>query len=299
MCGIAGFIQHQLNEEEKKEVARRLEELAASEDFVYKTLAGIQMASNATSKEPMTGSGKTTADPQQPPEPDQKPTDTDPKESAEPTGEQNVVPRRKRLVWIVDDSPLDAEMTVKAIEGVFATRVFADGAQMLEQLDASPLPDVLILDWVMPRVSGIEVCRFLRTTAEARELSILMLTVQNKTQQVVEALGAGADDFLSKPYSREELVARVSSLMRATILREQAEGAGQQAAALALKKTERRYRALIEGLTDIVLVISGGRKRAQADAVDLAAGLAERRLRERGIGRCRDKMPRQRPRAAC
>lgn len=63
-----------------------------------------------------------------------------------------------------------------------------------------PPPGVVVLDWVMPGVSGIEVCRFLRSGGLARpELAILLLTTQTQTQQIVEGLAAGANDYLVKP----------------------------------------------------------------------------------------------------
>ena len=63
----------------------------------------------------------------------------------------------RRTVWIVDDSPLEAEVARKALGEGFTTRIFLDGSAVLEEIVASPAPDVLILDWVMPGVSGIEV----------------------------------------------------------------------------------------------------------------------------------------------
>ncbi len=79
-----------------------------------------------------------------------------------------------RRVWIVDDSPLEAEMARKTLAATFSTRVFCDGSALLEQIVASPLPDVVVLDWMMPGVSGIEVCKFLRTREVTSELSILL-----------------------------------------------------------------------------------------------------------------------------
>ncbi|MHB8872900.1 MAG: ATP-binding response regulator [Myxococcaceae bacterium] len=147
----------------------------------------------------------------------------------------------QRLVWIVDDSPVEAEQARRTLGGAFATRVFFDGAALLEQIVAAPMPDVLVLDWVMPGMSGIEVCKFLRAHEATGELSILLLTAQSQTQQIVEGLAAGANDYLSKPYSPAELLARVGSLVRAKRLRERAEGA------------ERSLRALLAHLPDALI----------------------------------------------
>lgn len=144
-------------------------------------------------------------------------------------------------MWIVDDSPLEAELARKTLAPRFATQVFLDGSAMLEQLATQPMPDVVVLDWVMPAVSGIEVCKYLRSREVTSELSILLLTAQRETEQIVEGLAAGANDYLSKPYSPAELVARVGSLIRAKQLRERAEGA------------ERSVRVLLAHLPDALI----------------------------------------------
>ena len=77
----------------------------------------------------------------------------------------------------------------------------------------------------MPGVSGIEVCRFLRTGSPRRQLAILLLTTQTQTQQIVEGLEAGANDYLVKPYADPELRARVDALIRWNGLLERAQKA--------------------------------------------------------------------------
>src|SRR4051812_2028181 len=65
-------------------------------------------------------------------------------------------------VWIVDDSPLEAEMAKRAVSAGYDVKLFAEGTMMLEQLASGPGPDTLILDWQLPGMNGIDVCRFLR-----------------------------------------------------------------------------------------------------------------------------------------
>jgi two-component system phosphate regulon sensor histidine kinase PhoR len=97
---------------------------------------------------------------------------------------------------------------------------------VLEELTKGNPPDVLVLDWLMPGVSGIEVCQFLRSPRGGNSnVAILMLTIHNKTEQIVLALSAGANDFVSKPFSDDELRARVSSLIRSRDLLQRAERA--------------------------------------------------------------------------
>ena len=130
---------------------------------------------------------------------------------------------KRTNVWIVDDSPLDAERARLVLDGQYDVQVFADGSAVLEALSNQAPPDVLVLDWVMPGVSGIEVCRFLRSTHRPqRQLSILLLTTQTQTQQIVEGLEAGANDYLVKPYADPELRARVDALVRSNALLERA-----------------------------------------------------------------------------
>ncbi len=151
-------------------------------------------------------------------------------------------PDEKPKVWVVDDSPLDADRARRALGDAYVVEVFPDGSAMLEHLASRSSPDVLVLDWVMPGISGIEVCRFLRTGGNARSrLSILLLTMQAETPQIVEGLAAGANDYLVKPYADIELRARVDALIRSNRLLERA----QQAEASVLQLLENAPDALI------------------------------------------------------
>lgn len=137
--------------------------------------------------------------------------------------------KSRRSVWIVDDSPLDAERARRALHDDYCIQVFDDGATVIEALchAGEALPDVLVLDWMMPGVSGLEVCHYLRSSSDdaLRRIAVLLLTVHQRTQQVVEGLEAGASDFLSKPYAEDELRARVGALVRNRALIERAERA--------------------------------------------------------------------------
>jgi len=100
-------------------------------------------------------------------------------------------PAARPTVWVVDDSPIDAERARRALEGLYQVESLSDGSVALERLAAVPPPDALVLDWVMPGVSGIEVCRYVRAHHRPG-LAILLLTAQQQTEQIVEALSAGA-----------------------------------------------------------------------------------------------------------
>src|SRR5690606_17239126 len=76
------------------------------------------------------------------------------------------------------------------------------------------VPDLVILDWMLPGVSGIEICRRLRARSETKQLPILMLTARGEESERVRGLGTGADDYVVKPFSLPELLARVHALLR-------------------------------------------------------------------------------------
>ena len=93
---------------------------------------------------------------------------------------------RPRRIWIIDDSKLEAEMARRALEGHHQIEVFHDSSTALEQLTSRQPPDVLILDWVMPGLSGIDVCEFVRKRPETHQLPVLLLTTNQQTAQIVE-----------------------------------------------------------------------------------------------------------------
>jgi two-component system phosphate regulon response regulator PhoB len=91
--------------------------------------------------------------------------------------------------------------------------VAADGEEGLLQIDER-LPDLVLLDWMLPKLSGIEVCRRLRGRAETRNLPIIMLTARGEETDRVRGLDTGADDYMTKPFSMTELTARIRAVLR-------------------------------------------------------------------------------------
>ncbi len=165
-------------------------------------------------------------------------------------------------VWVVDDSPLDAERARRVLSPRYEVEVFQDGSDALERLSSESAPEVMVLDWVMPGVTGVEVCRFLRSQASsAQSLGILLLTSHRDTQQIVEGLSAGANDYLAKPYADEELSARVGSLMRSQQLLQRAE------------RAEAANRRLLETAPDPLLVLDAeGRLSFANEQASIALG---------------------------
>lgn len=148
-------------------------------------------------------------------------------------------------MWVVDDSPLDAERADRALAGKYDTRVFHDGSTVLEALAGGvPEPDVLVLDWIMPAVSGLDVCTFLRSSrSPAPNLAILLMTAHHEVSQLVGGLAAGANDYLAKPYADEELRARVDNLVRSRDLLER------------VTRTEEHIRRLLASVPDVLLTL--------------------------------------------
>ncbi|WP_417232626.1 phosphate regulon transcriptional regulator PhoB [Brevundimonas sp.] len=91
--------------------------------------------------------------------------------------------------------------------------IAADGDEGMLQIDER-LPDLVLLDWMLPGLSGIEVCRRIRGKAETRNLPIIMLTARGEESDRIRGLDTGADDYLTKPFSMIELIARIRAVLR-------------------------------------------------------------------------------------
>ena len=95
----------------------------------------------------------------------------------------------------------------------YGVDVCADGEEALIQIDERQ-PDLVVLDWMLPTVSGIEVCRRLRQRPETRNLPIVMLTARGEESDRIRGLDTGADDYVVKPFSMTELCARIRAVLR-------------------------------------------------------------------------------------
>lgn len=131
-------------------------------------------------------------------------------------------PIRRPLIWITDDSPVEAQFTERSLGCNYDFEHFSDGSVVVERLTAGGRqPDLLLLDWVMPTMTGDEVVRFLRSHPATSELPIILMTASRiETKDVVEGLAIGANDYIARPFVPEELRARVDVAIRAKRLRE-------------------------------------------------------------------------------
>ena len=116
-------------------------------------------------------------------------------------------------VLIADDDPLGAELLEAYLsETDCELRTAHDGEQTL-QLVSIWRPDLILLDVMMPRISGFEVCKRLRSDPATRDIAILMITALDQPSDIDRAVEAGTDDFLSKPINKTELLLHVRSLL--------------------------------------------------------------------------------------
>ncbi len=125
-------------------------------------------------------------------------------------------PTERGRIWLLEDSALEAEMARRALATSQDVELFIDGSVVLERSATGTVPDVIVLDWHLPGISGVEVCRHLRAQNDPMSLPILMLTGAGRKPEILEALAAGANDYVTKPYDVAELVARVGTLVRAS-----------------------------------------------------------------------------------
>ncbi|MGF1511573.1 MAG: response regulator transcription factor [Myxococcota bacterium] len=140
-------------------------------------------------------------------------------------------------ILVADDDRAQRAVTGRALEAWgFSPTLVEDGTKALEVLEHEPRSMVALLDWMMPGLHGIDVCRELRTKPTAAPRYLILLTSRDAPDDVVNGLRAGADDYVRKPFHREELQARLTNGVRILELQD---------------KLEERVRALEGALRDV------------------------------------------------
>ena len=134
------------------------------------------------------------------------------------------------ILVVEDEDALATLLQYNLEKEGYQVALAGDGEEALTQIDER-LPDVVVLDWMLPKVSGIEVCRRLRSAAKTRNLPIVMLTARGEESDRVRGLDTGADDYLVKPFAMSELTARLRAVLRGAVHAE--------------SSTYKRYRYLI------------------------------------------------------
>jgi two-component system phosphate regulon response regulator PhoB len=121
--------------------------------------------------------------------------------------------QQPRVLVVEDEESLHALLQYNLEKEGFSVDVAVDGEEALMMIDERA-PDIVILDWMLPKVSGIEVCRRLRGRAQTRNLPVIMLTARGEESDRVRGLDTGADDYMVKPFSMTEFTARVRAVLR-------------------------------------------------------------------------------------
>ncbi|MCU0686265.1 MAG: response regulator [Polyangiaceae bacterium] len=149
---------------------------------------------------------------------------------------------RREVVWVVEDSPLEARMARQVLEECYDLEFFGEGLMVLERLAAGPTPDAILLDAHLPDTTGREVCRSVRERFDEIALPVLFLTAQSRSEDIVAGLEVGANDYMTKPYRAAELLARLATLLRIRRLE------------LSARRREAYYRGIVSALSEGILV---------------------------------------------
>ena len=120
------------------------------------------------------------------------------------------------MIWCVDDDKTIREIEVYTLEQTgFTARGFVDGVSMLDALKTE-IPELIILDIMMPELDGIEVLKRLRSEPKYKDIPVIMATAKSTEMDKIGGLNSGADDYLVKPFGVMEMVARVKAVLRRT-----------------------------------------------------------------------------------
>ncbi|MCD4699661.1 MAG: response regulator [Phycisphaerae bacterium] len=132
--------------------------------------------------------------------------------------------RQPSKILVVDDNSQNLELLVEYLGTIdnVETSTAADGIEALEMV-RQVKPDLVLLDIMMPRMSGFEVCRKLKSDPNTRDIPIIMVTALNELADIERGVESGTDDFLSKPVNRLELITRVKSLLKLRHLKDELE----------------------------------------------------------------------------
>jgi PleD family two-component response regulator len=130
-------------------------------------------------------------------------------------------PGRKPRVLIADDNPQGVELLEAYLSGCDYDITTATDGEATLRLVKSWRPDLLLLDIMMPKISGFEVCKRLRADPESRDLAVLMITALDQPSDIDRAVEAGTNDFLTKPINKTELLLRVRAALQSRQYKEQ------------------------------------------------------------------------------
>ncbi|NQV79995.1 MAG: phosphate regulon transcriptional regulator PhoB [Alphaproteobacteria bacterium] len=120
---------------------------------------------------------------------------------------------KPHILVVEDEPPLVEVLRYNLEKAGYRVSVAGDGAEALGRV-RDTIPDLIILDWMLPKLSGIEVCKQLREDPDAKDVPVIMLTARGEEADRLKGLASGADDYVVKPFSPAELLARVRAVLR-------------------------------------------------------------------------------------
>jgi len=120
---------------------------------------------------------------------------------------------KPKILIVEDEAAVVALLRYNLEHQGFEVDAVSDGEEALVAVDENP-PDLILLDWMLPQLSGIEVCRQLRRRPATKQIPVILLTARGEEADTVRGLDSGADDYVTKPFSPAELSARVHALLR-------------------------------------------------------------------------------------
>jgi diguanylate cyclase (GGDEF)-like protein len=155
---------------------------------------------------------------------------------------------KSRTILVVDDVPVNIQLltTYLCSEG-YQVISAKDGTEAIEKVQESH-PDLVLLDVMMPRMNGFEVCKIIKSNEDTNFIPVILVTALNELQDKIKGMDSGADDFISKPFNKLELLTRVKSLLRIKLLNEELK---EKVIELQRAKEKLRQLAITDGLTEL------------------------------------------------
>jgi len=130
---------------------------------------------------------------------------------------------QKPKVLVVDDNPQNLELILAYLEDVDCESIAAEGGQEALEIIKNTPPDLVLLDVMMPKISGFEVCKRIKNNPASADIPVIMVTALNEIGDIEKAINSGTDDFLSKPVNKWELLTRVKTMLKLKHLSDQLE----------------------------------------------------------------------------
>src|SRR5271156_2507212 len=128
---------------------------------------------------------------------------------------------QKKTVLLVDDAPANIQIANSILKDIYKVRIATSGAKALELAKVTPLPDLILLDVMMPEMDGYEVCTQLKLDPATRDIPVIFLTGQTEVEDETKGFDVGAVDYIHKPFSPTVVQARVRTHLLLRGIREQ------------------------------------------------------------------------------